>query len=89
MLRVGDSAGKSAPMGTQHQAVSPDNIGMSNIQSEQVLFRNIHAYIQVQAYIHAYIQVISTNKKEAMNLEENRRGIWEGLEGRKGRGEFL
>ena len=68
-------------MGTQHQAVSPDNIGMSNIQSEQVLFRNIHAY--------AYIQVISTNKKEAMNLEENRRGIWEGLEGRKGRGEFL
>lgn len=32
------------------------------------------------------MHVTTINDKEAMNLEENKRGMWEGLETRKGNG---
>lgn len=48
-------------------------IETSNIETEQVIFRNI--------YVHKYIQVITINEKETMDFK--RSGIWEHLDGVK------
>lgn len=37
-------------------------------------------------YVHSHaVNVIASNEKEAMNLKENKRSGWKGLEGKKGR----
>lgn len=43
-------------------------------------------------YIHLYIcmsYIITSNEKEAMNLKEVRRSIWEDLEGGRGNGVII
>lgn len=51
----------------------------SNIQTEQAVCRNVCVHRCTCVHV-------ITRKKEAMNVKESRRGIWEGLKCGQGRG---
>lgn len=62
----------------QYQCVCLENILPSNIiQTEHDIFRNI--------YTCTCRLVITSNERECMNLKENMVGLWEGLDGEKGK----
>lgn len=68
----------------QYQIVSPKIIHMSNIQPDQVIFRNV--------YVFAYtcIHVSTTKiKKDTLNCREQEVIYMEGFQGRKGTGEIM
>lgn len=66
------------PLVVQGQVVSPEDIHISNIWTQQVLFRNIYACT------HMHMGIIG--EKVALKVKENLEGEREGLEG-KGRRE--
>lgn len=57
--------------------VSPEITHTSNIVF--VVYRNIYVCI------HTFMYITTINKKRDHEFERTRRGLWEGLRGRKGR----
>ena len=64
---------ETVPGSIQYQQLRPENTPVGTIlQTDQVILRNIYAH----TYMHG--TTISTTE-EAMNLKENKEGIWAGL----------
>lgn len=75
--RGGLPQGRTHQLVVQGQVVSPEDIHISNIWTQQVLFRNVYACTHVHTGI--------IGEEEALKVKENWEGEREGLEGTRRR----
>lgn len=62
--------------------VSPENTHTSNIQTK---YKQV-VLMYLEICVHTYMYLTTGNENRNLEFEKRARGIWEGLEGGKGRG---